>query len=70
MLFADHRLEKAAGFMCVDSSGLVLSASGVARESCGPFATAGQAVYTRLRVDGKDAPKHKVTVARKSYTHT
>ena len=48
-------LEKAAGFMCVDSSGLVLSTSGVAKEDAGPFVAAVGRLASKLEVNGEDA---------------
>lgn len=48
-------MEKTSGFMCVDTSGLVLSAAGVAKEESGPFVAAVGKLVTRLEVDGENA---------------
>lgn len=41
--------------MCVDTSGLVLSASGVAKEETGPFIAAVGKLASKLEVPGEDA---------------
>lgn len=54
--------------MCVDTSGLVLSASGVARESCGPYVAAVGKLASQLEVPGEDAVV--VIGTRKGYVST
>lgn len=41
--------------MCVDSNGLVLSASGVAKEENAPFIAAVGKLASKLEVPGEDA---------------
>lgn len=44
-------MEQTAGFMCVDTSGLVVSTAGVAQEETGPFVAAVGKLATKLDED-------------------
>lgn len=55
MLIVAHSLEQAAGFMCVDTRGLVISTAGVAKKESGPFVAAVGKLATKLETEGEDA---------------